>query len=157
MKGYYKKPELTKESITPDGWFKTGDVATFCDDGTLKITDRAKNLVKLSQGEYIALENLESKYRDARSIKNICLVAHSDRSYIIGIVEPDDDDADKKAVLSELQQIGKKNELNRVEIVKDIIVTRNVDWIKEYATSSGKIKRRDVEKAYKDEIDKIYV
>ncbi|CAO3612956.1 unnamed protein product [Cunninghamella echinulata] len=156
MKGYYNRPDLTKEAITPDGWFKTGDIATFCDDGTLKITDRAKNLVKLSQGEYIALENLESKYRDARSIKNICLVAHSDRNYIIAIVEPDNDDSDKKPILSELQEIGKKNNLNRVEIVKDIIVTRNVDWMKEFATSSGKIKRRDVEKAYKEDIEKIY-
>ncbi|ORZ15193.1 hypothetical protein BCR42DRAFT_416590 [Absidia repens] len=160
MKGYYNRPDLTKEAITQDGWFRTGDVAKMNDDdGTIQIVDRAKNLAKLSHGEYIALESLESKYRDCRSIKNICLVAQSDKSYIIGIVEPTDDaDANNKdKILKELQTTARKAEMNRPETIKDLIVTRDVDWMKEFATSSGKIKRKEVEKAYKDDIKKVYV
>ncbi len=46
-KGYFKRPDLDKESFTSDGWFKTGDVGQWNADGTLSIIDRLKNLVKV--------------------------------------------------------------------------------------------------------------
>ncbi|KAI8059275.1 hypothetical protein BC940DRAFT_265133 [Gongronella butleri] len=157
MTGYYKLPDITKEAMTPDGWFRTGDVARLNDDGTVKIIDRAKYLVKLNHGEYIALENIESKYRgDCRQIKNICVIAWSSKDYIIAVVEPTDDDVEKASLLKDLQATAKKTGCNRAETVKDIIVTRNVNWMEEYATTSGKIKRRDVEKAHEEEINNLY-
>jgi long-chain acyl-CoA synthetase len=51
--GYFKRDDLTKETITEDGWLMTGDIGQFNEDGTLSIIDRKKNLVKLSGGEYI--------------------------------------------------------------------------------------------------------
>ena len=60
-KGYYKNPEKTKEAFV-DGWFCTGDIATINPNGSLKIVDRAKNIFKLSQGEYIAPDKLENIY-----------------------------------------------------------------------------------------------
>lgn len=156
MRGYYKRSDITNEALTSDGWFKTGDIAKLNADGTFAIADRVKNLVKLSHGEYIALENLESKYRNCSAIKNICLVADSDKSYIIGIVEPADNDVDKDKLLKELQQTASSSGCSRVEIVKDIIVTRDRDWMKDLMTTSGKIKRKEVEKAYKKEIEKVY-
>ncbi|CEP10091.1 hypothetical protein [Parasitella parasitica] len=156
MRGYFKRPDLTKEAITSDGWFKTGDIARLNKDGTFAITDRAKNLVKLAHGEYIALESLESKYRNCNNIKNICLIADSDKAYIVAVVEPADDDVDKDKLLKELQQTASSSGCSRVETVKDIVVTRHVDWQKEYLTTSGKIKRRDIVKENKKEIDEIY-
>ncbi|KAI7897854.1 membrane dipeptidase-domain-containing protein [Cokeromyces recurvatus] len=143
LRGYYKRPDLTNEAITPDGWFKTGDIAILKPDGTFAITDRAKNLVKLAHGEYVALENLESKYRNCSSIKNICLIADSNKSYIVGVVEPVDNNADKETILKDLQQSATSSGCSRVEIVKDIVVTRNKDWLKEYMTTTGKVKPFD--------------
>ena len=60
--GYYKQPEKTAEVFTKDGWFHTGDVGVWREDGQLKIVDRLKNLVKLKGGEYIAIENMEKEY-----------------------------------------------------------------------------------------------
>jgi long-subunit acyl-CoA synthetase (AMP-forming) len=60
---YFKQEALTKEAITEDGWFKTGDIGQWESDGTLSIIDRIKNLVKLQNGEYIALDRLESIYK----------------------------------------------------------------------------------------------
>ena len=58
--GYYDNEKETQEAITPDGWFKTGDVGEWDKNGHLKIIDRKKNLVKTLNGEYIALEKVSA-------------------------------------------------------------------------------------------------
>ena len=55
---YFENEKETKESITEDGWFKTGDIGEWDSNGHLKIIDRKKNLVKTQNGEYIALEKV---------------------------------------------------------------------------------------------------
>eukprot|EP00755_Sulcionema_specki_P007187 Sspe_Gene.37539::Locus_18119_Transcript_1_3_Confidence_0.625_Length_2473::g.37539::m.37539/K01897/ACSL, fadD; long-chain acyl-CoA synthetase len=60
--GYYRMPEATAEAFQEDGWFHTGDIGQIFPDGTLKIIDRKKNLVKLKGGEYIALEKMNQAY-----------------------------------------------------------------------------------------------
>ncbi|KAL7416762.1 long-chain-fatty-acid-CoA-ligase [Mrakia frigida] len=63
FKGYFKRPDLDAEAFTADGYFRTGDIGQFNENGTLTLIDRIKNLVKLSSGEYVALESLESVYK----------------------------------------------------------------------------------------------
>ena len=58
FEGYFENEEETKEALTSDGWFKTGDIGEFDKNGHLRIIDRKKNLVKTLNGEYIALEKV---------------------------------------------------------------------------------------------------
>lgn len=64
MKGYYKEPELTSEVITPDGWFKTGDLGKLDKDGFLFIRGRLKNIIIGASGENIYPEEIESVIND---------------------------------------------------------------------------------------------
>jgi len=59
--GYYKQPELTKESFTEDGYFRTGDLGERRPDGMLKITGRAKELFKTAKGKYVAPAPIENR------------------------------------------------------------------------------------------------
>ncbi|KAI9254564.1 hypothetical protein BDA99DRAFT_161013 [Phascolomyces articulosus] len=156
MRGYFKRPDLNREAFDGDGWFKTGDVAQIRSDGSFAITDRAKNLVKLAHGEYIALESLESKYRNNTGIKNICIQADSSKDYIIALVEPADANADKQILLKDLQNTARGADCNRCEIIKDILITKDVEWTDKYLSNSGKLKRKDISEDYKGEIKEIY-
>jgi long-chain acyl-CoA synthetase len=61
MKGYFNNPEKTDEAFQ-DGWLLSGDVGMILPNGAIKIIDRAKNIFKLSQGEYIAPEKIENVF-----------------------------------------------------------------------------------------------
>ncbi|GME92762.1 unnamed protein product [Ambrosiozyma monospora] len=74
--GYYKNEEETKKAFClGDGWFSTGDIGEWLPNGSLKLIDRRKNMIKNLNGEYIALEKLESIYKANPVIGNICCYA----------------------------------------------------------------------------------
>ncbi|GAA5983721.1 hypothetical protein JCM11641_001727 [Rhodosporidiobolus odoratus] len=83
-----KQPELTKEAITEDGWYLTGDIGQLNSDGTYSVIDRKKNLVKLQGGEYIALERLESILKSCSYVSNIMVHADPNASRPMAIVVP---------------------------------------------------------------------
>ncbi len=60
MKGYFKEPEMTREVLTPDGWFKTGDLGVFDNDGYLYIKGRLKNVIVGPGGENVYPDDIES-------------------------------------------------------------------------------------------------
>lgn len=86
--GYYNQEELTRETITSDGWLKTGDIGEWNATGTITIIDRKKNLVKLSNGEYIALEKAESVYKTCVIVENMCMYVDPLYPKPVGLVVP---------------------------------------------------------------------
>ncbi len=87
MKGYYKDPEYTKEVIDKDGWFHTGDIGEFVDDVYLKITDRKKEIFKLSGGKYIAPQLIENKFKESPFIENLIVIGENQK-FVSAIVAP---------------------------------------------------------------------
>lgn len=148
-KGYLDLEKETKESFTDDGWFKTGDIGEFDSSGNLRIIDRKKNLVKTLNGEYIALEKLESVYRACPVVGNICVYAASDKNKPVAIVVPNEpalkevarsngiqgsgledlchNEKLNGAVLKEMQAAGKKGGLNGIEIIEGVVLSEE-EW-----------------------------
>ncbi|KAG0065386.1 hypothetical protein BGZ89_008371 [Linnemannia elongata] len=156
MKGYFKLEEETKQVMTGDGWFKTGDIGTVNPDGTISIKDRVKNLVKLSHGEYVALEKCEAVYRDAKEIKSICIVADSGCPVLLAVVEPSHSGATDKEILEVLKNQAKASGLSKSETVMGVIVD-DEDWTTNgFMTSSSKVKRREIRKAHDKQITEMW-
>lgn len=90
MKGYYKDPEYTKQVIDEEGWFHTGDIGTMVEGKYLKITDRKKEIFKLSTGKYIAPQVIENKLRESNFVSN-CMVIGVNEKFASVIIVPDFD------------------------------------------------------------------
>ena len=147
--GYLDLEEETREAFTEDGWFKTGDIGEFDDKGAIRIIDRKKNLVKTLAGEYIALEKLESVYRSAPVVANICVYAADDQMKPVAIIVPAEPALKKIAkengiegngledlvhneklnsiVLKQLQAQGTKSGLAGFEIIAGVVMA-DEEW-----------------------------
>ena len=88
MKGYYKDEAMTAESIDADGFFHTGDIGRFDADGYLTVTDRKKELFKLSNGKYVAPQVLENKLRASFYIDQVMAVGENEKFASV-IISPD--------------------------------------------------------------------
>lgn len=147
--GYFDNDQETREAITEDKWFMTGDIGEFDKNGHLKIIDRKKNLVKTLSGEYIALEKLESVYRSCPVVGNICVYAATDQNRPVAIIVPieaallklakqhgiEGDTVEslvhneklKSVVLKELQDVGKRSGLAGLEIIQGVVLS-DEEW-----------------------------
>jgi len=179
MEGYWDNPEETKAAIGPDGWFMTGDIGEFDKNGHLKVIDRKKNLVKTLNGEYIALEKLESVYRAATVVANICVYADQQRTKPVAIIVPAEPALKKlaksigvegngvedlvhnrkvqDAVLKELQQAGRQGGLSGIEIIEGAVLA-DEEWTPQngLVTSAQKLQRKKILDKYKKEVDAAY-
>ncbi|XP_050227208.1 long chain acyl-CoA synthetase 4-like [Mercurialis annua] len=175
--GYYKREDLTKEVLI-DGWFHTGDIGEWQPDGSLKIIDRKKNIFKLSQGEYVAVENLENIYGLAYGVDSIWVYGNSFESFLIAVVNPnvqalehwaqengvtgDIDSICKNAkakeyIIGELTKIGKEKKLKGFELIKAVhLDAEPFDIERDLLTPTYKKKRPQLLKYYQTFIDDMY-
>jgi long-chain acyl-CoA synthetase len=134
MKGYYKEPEMTREVITPDGWFKTGDLGTLDRNNNLYIKGRLKNMIVGASGENIYPEEIESIINNFRFVVESLVVQQKGK--LVALVHINMEELEKKyqhlkqdmtrqfedkvdEVLDELQeyvnsQVNKFSQINKV-------------------------------------------
>ncbi|SDQ68343.1 long-chain acyl-CoA synthetase [Chryseobacterium soldanellicola] len=176
MKGYYNKPEETQKVFTEDGWFKTGDAGKFDEKGNLIITDRIKDLMKTSNGKYIAPQQIENILTNNNFISQIVLIAEG-RQFVSALIVPNFEflkDYLKKINIpfTNWEEIVQKKEIN--DFYKDKIkelqnhlsdfekVKKFTLMPAEFEIGSGeitptlKVKRNVVLKKYADIIEKMY-
>lgn len=184
FQGYYKDEKTTQETIK-DGWTHTGDVAEVDKFGRFKIIDRVKNIMKLSQGEYVALEKVENTYNASPIIQQLYVHGDALQSYLVAVVVPDPlvlapivsailgrkvEPTNKSAleeavkdprviqeVLSLLNAEAKKKKLAGFETIKRIHLTMDPFTVEENTlTPTFKLRRRDAHAKFKKELDALY-
>lgn len=87
MQGYFLRDDLTRQTLTPDGWLKTGDVGRLTEKHFLKITDRKKDIFKTSSGKYVAPQALESHLCSSPWIEQ-CMVIGFNRPFVVAVIVP---------------------------------------------------------------------
>jgi long-chain acyl-CoA synthetase len=83
--GYHKEPEATREAFTDDGWFKTGDVGRFTDDGFLQIIDRKKDILVTAGGKNVPPANIELRFRDDPMFAHVVVYGDGRRYLVAGV------------------------------------------------------------------------
>lgn len=175
FKGYYNRKDVTEESFTPDGFFKTGDVG-YIKNGELFLTERIKDLFKTSNGKYIAPQMIESRLMVDKYIDQIAIIA-DERKFVSALIVPEYRlleayaqsrgkinlsteelcaDADVNAMLKERidtlqQQFAYYEQVKRFTILPAPFTMESGEL-----TNTLKLRRRVVNERYKAIIDKMY-
>jgi long-chain acyl-CoA synthetase len=176
MMGYYKRPDLTAETIDKDGWFHTGDIGVWVENKYLKITDRKKEIFKTSGGKYVAPQPIENKMKESDFIEQMMVVG-AEQKFAGALIVP---------AFAKLQEWCKNNGISNgkaqdlirnprvIELYKGIVEEYNqlfnhVEQVKKFElldaewnidggelTPTLKLKRKVIMEKYRDAIERIY-
>ncbi|MEG9476123.1 long-chain fatty acid--CoA ligase [Mannheimia indoligenes] len=117
MRGYYKKPEETAKTFTADGFLKTGDAGELDSQGNLYITDRIKELMKTSNGKYIAPQYVEGKIGKDKFIEQIAIIADA-KKYVSALIVPCFDSLEEYAKKLNIRYQDRLELIKNAEVVK---------------------------------------
>ena len=177
MQGYHNLPDVTAETLTPDGWLRTGDIGEVDENGFLRITDRKKDLIKTSGGKYIAPQSIEGKLKATCPYISQVIVHGDRRNFVTALVTLDEESTMKwataqglngksygevvvlpevKALISPyIDEVNKS--LAKYESVKQFaILPKDLTVDAGELTPSLKVKRKVVEKKYATTLDAMY-
>jgi len=177
MRGYYKRPDLTEETFTADGWFRTGDIGELDSNGFLKITGRKKEIIVTAGGKNVVPALLEDQIRSDALVSQV-LVVGDNRPFIGALVTLDEEalpgwlerhglpasttlaeatgNATVKAAVQEL--ISKANQsVSQAEAIKAFrVVPADFTEASGHLTPSLKVKRAQVMKDFDAVIEEMY-
>ena len=165
MLGYYKEPEKTRETITEDGWLKTGDKGQIDEHGMLKITGRVKDLFKTSKGKYVAPAPIEDKLVTHPKVE-ACCVAGANQGQPCALLMLSQDamkDAQDQTLRRSLEQslaehLEKINAMLDPHEQMEFVAVVNDAWTVEkgFVTPTMKVKRNVIEQTYGPYLDQWY-
>lgn len=176
MKGYFNKPEDTAAAFTEDGWLRTGDAGALDSDGMLFITERLKDLMKTSNGKYIAPQMIEGTLGQDRFIEHIAVIADT-RKFVSALIVPCFDALEEHARALNLKYKD-RIELLRHTKIKELFDERLREMQKNFAsfhqvkrftllaegfsmesgelTPTLKLRRKIISERYRNEIELMY-
>lgn len=176
MQGYYKAPEATREVLSEDGWFRTGDIGYLDKDNYVYITDRKKDLLKTAAGKFVAPQPIENTLKTSPYILN-AMVVGDQRKFVVALIVPNPTTVSAKLAEhglrfssnAELAAHPRSYALIEEEVRRLTAHLAQYETIKRFAllpddftfasgslTFTMKLKRRVVEKQCHDLIDKLY-
>nr|XP_046917028.1 LOW QUALITY PROTEIN: long chain acyl-CoA synthetase 9, chloroplastic-like [Dermatophagoides farinae] len=180
---YFKRPEQSNEVFITDQngirWFQTGDVGELYPNGTIKIIDRCKDLIKLQNGEYISLGKVEAALKFCQLVDNICVYGGTFSNDIVALISPNrkaleqlaqtigknhlsieeqcNDQQIQQIIFDEIMKTAKQLSLGKKEIPRRVRLVPEI-WSPDNGilTAALKLKRRIVEQMYKQQLYDLY-
>ena len=177
MRGYYKKPEETANAFTEDGFLKTGDAGEIDEHGNLHITDRIKELMKTSNGKYIAPQYIEGKIGKDKFIEQIAIIADA-KKYVSALIVPCFDSLEEYAKQLNIKYQDRLELIKHAEIIqmfekrlheiqkelasfeqvkKFTLLPQAFTQAMEEITPTLKLRRKVIMQRYREQIEKMYV
>jgi long-chain acyl-CoA synthetase len=176
MEGYYKNPQATREVLSADGWFSTGDIGYIDEDGYLFITDRKKDLIKTAAGKFVAPQPIENALKSSLYLLN-AMVVGDQRKFCVALLVPNSVTISAKAaeegikftsniemtthpwvralIESEVQRLT--TNLAQYETIKRFaLLPEDFTFDNGSLTFTLKLKRRIVEQHYRQAIEELY-
>jgi long-chain acyl-CoA synthetase len=175
MKGYYKMPAETAETIAPDGWLHTGDLGEIDEENFLKITGRRKELIITSGGKNIAPTPIEGLLATSKYINQVCVLGDR-RQFLAALITLNQDNIkayaqengincnnfddlvndERITSLIEREVEAKNNELASFETVKKVKIVPEFSIENGLLTPTLKIKKNAIAERYREEIEEMY-
>ncbi len=169
--GYHKDPDSTREAFTADGWFKTGDIGRFTDDGFLQIVDRKKDILVTSGGKNVPPANIELRFRDDPFIAHV-VVYGDGKKYLVAGVWLNDAAVDAHLSKAGLMPDGREQAVRALVQKRIDEVNANLasyETIKQFAvidtpltvqngllTPTLKVRRKKVYEVFRDRFEALY-
>ncbi len=165
--GYYKRPELTAEVFDADGFYRTGDIVAEIGTDQLQYLDRRNTVLKLSQGEFVAVSKLEAAFSNSTLVQQVYIYGNSARSYLLAVIVPTEsalsdaggDAVSLKAAISEsLRNVARAAGLQSYEIPRDFILETTPFTLENgFLTGIRKLSRPKLKEHYGPQLEQLYV
>jgi long-chain acyl-CoA synthetase len=177
MIGYYKDESLTRSVFDEEGWFHTGDIGEWEDDKFLKVTDRKKDIFKLSSGKFVAPQVIENRLKESAFIGQVMVVGEHQK-FASALLVPDFESLKDWCRSQNLSTTLENHELIRLpdvvkvfneeiaklnktlseseKILRFRIVSDEWSPVTGELSPSLKLKRKVIESKYQETLDQIY-
>jgi fatty acid CoA ligase FadD9 len=162
--GYYKRPEITAEVFDADGYYRTGDIVAEVGPDQLRYLDRRNNVLKLSQGEFVAVSRLEVVFANSPLVQQVFVYGNSARAYLLAVVVPTQEAlsrwprAELKQMITEsFQNVADAAGLQSYEIPRDVIVETGPFTVENgLLTGVRKLARPKLKEYYGERLEQLY-
>jgi fatty acid CoA ligase FadD9 len=162
--GYYKRPDLTAELFDEDGFLRTGDIVAELGPDHLEYVDRRNNVLKLAQGEFVAVSRVEAALVSNALVRQIYVYGNSARSYLLAVVVPSEEGlrsgcsvADKAQFREALQHSARVAGLQSYEIPRDFVIeTEPFSVANGLLTGVGKLARGTLKRRFGAQLEALY-
>ncbi|MFI9230506.1 carboxylic acid reductase [Streptomyces rimosus] len=164
--GYFQRPDATAQVFDEDGFYRTGDIMARTGPDTLVYVDRRSNVLKLSQGEFVATSRLEALFIGSPFVRQVFVYGNSTRAYLLAVIVPTQDALDRagedtqrlRSILREsLQRLATEAGLNAYEIPRDFLIETE-PFSQQNGLLSGvrKLLRPALTKRYGERLEALY-
>nr|WP_253843068.1 carboxylic acid reductase [Mycobacterium colombiense] len=165
--GYYRRPEATASTFDEDGFYRSGDVMALVGPDELRYLDRRNNVMKLSQGEFVAVAQLENAFTTSPLIHQMFIYGSSAEAFLLAVVVPDRDVIAridslgmaqiKRLIAESLHQIAAQRHLNGYEVPRDFLIETEPFSVENgLLTGAAKMARPQLNRRYGPRLDDLY-